>query len=73
MDVVLRNAVMATDKKFEELKEQVEQALRRGEEREKELQMELLRREKRESFIICFSVLNFFMFLYIIFLLRNKN
>ena len=43
IEVVLHNsnAVVYMDKRIRELKEQVEQALKRGKEREKELQMDL--------------------------------
>ena len=43
IEVVLHNSnvVVDMDKRIKELKEQVEQALKRGEEREKELQMDL--------------------------------
>ena len=70
VDTVLRNATIITQKKIDELdrtvketRELMELAIKRGEEREKELQMELLRREKRDTLIICFLA---FMLLYVI-------
>ena len=72
VDTVLRNATIITQKKIgeldrtvKEIRELMELAIKRGEEREKELQMELLRQKDRENF---FFLIIFLMFLYIIFL-----
>ena len=64
IEVVLPNAVMTTNKKMEELEENMRIILKGGEERE-------LKRKKMDMFIICILALNFFTLLYVI-IYNNK-
>ena len=64
IEVVLRNAAMTTNKKIEELEENMRIILKREEERE-------LRRKEINMFIICILALNFFTLLYVI-IYNNK-